>query len=450
MAEEKKKRDGFGSKIGIIAAAAGSAIGLGNIYRFPCELGNNGGAAFLLVYLAVVIFLGIPVMLSELVIGRRGQSNAVGAFKKLAPKTAWPIVGYMGVLCGFIIFAFYSTISGWTLEYIVKSVSNSFEGKDLAAMEQDFTNFHDMGWRNVIWQAVFIFLTGFVVFKGVQNGIERYAKILMPVLLLILVVLGIRSATLPGAKAGLTFLFKPDFSKITGKVLISALGQGFFSLSLGMGALITYGSYIKKDDNLTSTAFSVVLSDTLIALLAGIVIFPAAFSFGINPQAGMGLVFNTIPMIFNQMTGGYIFCIIFFVLLAIAALTSTISLLEVVVAYLSEELHIKRQWATVLACVATMLIGSLASLSLMSDTPLVIGGKPVFDWMDFVSSNILLPLGGVLIVLFVGWKMGKTQFFDEVTNGGVLKSPLKKIIMFIVRYLAPLAIIVIFISGLIK
>ena len=450
MVEEKKKRDGFGSKIGIIAAAAGSAIGLGNIYRFPCELGNNGGAAFLLVYLAVVIFLGIPVMLSELVIGRRSMSNSVGAFKKLAPKSAWPLVGYMGVLCGFIIFAFYSTVSGWTLEYIVKSVSNSFQGKDLAAMEQDFANFHDMGWRNVMWQAVFIFLTGFVVFKGVQNGIEKYAKILMPVLLVILIILGIRSATLPGAKDGLTFLFKPDFSKITGKVLISALGQGFFSLSLGMGVLITYGSYIKKDDNLTSTAFSVVLSDTLIALLAGIVIFPAAFSFGIRPTAGMGLVFNTIPMIFNQMTGGYVFCIIFFVLLAIAALTSTISLLEVVVAYLSEELHIKRQWATVLACVATMLIGSFASLSLMSDTPFVIAGKPVFDWMDFVSSNILLPLGGVLIVLFVGWKLGKTHFFDEVTNGGTLKSPLKKIILFIIRYLAPLAIIVIFISGLIK
>ena len=450
MTEEKNKRDGFGSKIGIIAAAAGSAIGLGNIYRFPCELGNNGGAAFLLVYLIVVVFLGIPVMLSELVIGRRGQSNAVGAFKKLAPKSAWPIVGYMGVLCGFIIFAFYSTISGWTLEYIVKSVSNSFQGKDLAAMEQDFSNFHDMGWRNVMWQAIFIFLTGFVVFKGVQNGIERYAKILMPVLLVILVILGVRSATLPGAKDGLVFLFKPDFSKITGKVLISALGQGFFSLSLGMGALITYGSYIKKDDNLTSTAFSVVLSDTLIALLAGIVIFPAAFSFGINPQAGMGLVFNTIPMIFNQMMGGYWFCIIFFVLLAIAALTSTISLLEVVVAYLSEELHIKRQWATVLACVATMLIGSFASLSLKSNTSLAFGGRTVFDWMDFISSNILLPLGGVLIVLFVGWRLGKSHFFDEVTNSGKLKSPLKRVILFIIRYLAPLAIIVIFISGLIK
>jgi NSS family neurotransmitter:Na+ symporter len=356
----------------------------------------------------------------------------------------------MGVLCGFIIFAFYSTVSGWTLEYIIKAVTNSFQGKDLAAMEQDFTDFHNMGWRNVMWQAIFIFLTGFVVFKGVQNGIERYAKILMPLLLVILIVLGIRSVTLPGAKEGLSFLFRPDFSKIDGNVLISALGQGFFSLSLGMGALITYGSYIKKKDNLTSTAFSVVLADTLIALLAGLVIFPAAFSFGIRPTAGMGLVFNTIPMIFNQMTGGYIFCIIFFVLLAIAALTSTISLLEVVVAYLSEELHINRKWSTVWASVATLFIGSFASLSLMENTPFAIGGRTVFDLMDFVSSNILLPLGGVLIVIFVGWRLGKAKFFEEVTNEGTIKASLKKVIFFIIRYLAPIAITIVFIRGLIK
>lgn len=450
MAQEIKKRDGFGTKLGIIAAAAGSAIGLGNIYRFPCELGNNGGAAFLLVYLAVVIFLGIPVMLSELVIGRRSQSNSVGAFKKLAPKTAWPIVGYMGVLCGFLIFAFYSTVSGWTLEYIVKSVANSFQGKDMAALESDFAAFHNMGWRNVMWQGVFILLTGFVVFKGVQNGIERYAKILMPVLLVILVILGIRSVTLPGAKEGLAFLFQPDFSKINGQVLISALGQGFFSLSLGMGVLITYGSYVKKSDNLTSTAFSVVLADTVIALLAGIVIFPAAFSFGVNPQAGMGLVFNTIPMIFNQMAGGYVFCIIFFVLLAIAALTSTISLLEVVVAYISEELHLSRNWSTVLACVGTMVLGCFASLSLMEGTPFTLGGRTVFDALDFITANVMLPLGGIFIVVFVGWRLGKTHFFEEVTNDGTLRSPLRKIIFFIIRYIAPLAVAVIFISGLFK
>ena len=446
----KKKRDSFGSKIGIIAAAAGSAIGLGNIYRFPCELGENGGAAFLLVYLAVIIFLGIPVMLSELVIGRRSQCNSVGAFRKLAPNTKWPIVGYLGVLCGFLIFAFYSTISGWTLEYILKAATNSFKDKDLATIEQEFATFHNLGWRNVMWQAVFIFLTGFVVFKGVQNGIEKYAKVLMPMLLIILIVLGIRSMTLPGAKEGLTFLFRPDFSKITGDVLIDALGQGFFSLSLGMGVLITYGSYVKKEDNLTSTAFSVVLADTAIAILAGLVIFPAAFSFGVKPEAGMGLVFNTLPMLFNQMTGGYWFCLFFFILLAIAALTSTISLLEVVVAYISEELHMNRKWSTVIACAATMLIGVFASLSLVEGTPFVVAGLTFINFLDFVSANVMLPLGGLLIVIFVGWRLGKAHFFEEVTNDGKLSSPLRKVIFFIIRYLAPLAIAVVFVSGLIK
>ncbi len=444
----KIKRDGFGSKFGIIAAAAGSAVGLGNIYRFPCELGDNGGAAFLLVYLAIVLVLGVPVMLSELVIGRRSQSDAVGSFKKLAPKTAWPIVGYMGVACGFIILSFYSTISGWTLEYIYKSLINGFQGKDLTILEKEFSDFQNMGWKNVMWQGIFIFLTGFVVFKGIKKGIEKYSKILMPMLLLMLIVLAIRSVTLPGAKDGLTFLFHPDFSKINGEVLISALGQVFFSLSVGMGALITYGSYIQKNDNLTTTALSVTLSDTLVAILAGIVIFPAAFSFGIQPEAGMGLVFNTLPLIFNQMTGGYLFCLIFFVLLAVAALTSTISLLEVMVAYLVEEVHIQRKWATVFACVATMCLGVFASLSLMDDTPFTVGGKTVFDGLDFLSSNILLPLGGFLIVIFVGWYLGKKKFYDEITNEGQLKMRIKPIILFIIKFVAPLAIAVIFVSGL--
>lgn len=445
--EDKKKRDGFSSKIGIITAAAGSAVGLGNIYRFPCEAGNNGGGAFLMVYLLIVLVLGIPVMLSEFIVGRRSQANAVGAFKKLAPKTAWPIVGYMGVVCGFVILAFYSTVSGWTLEYIVKSLANNFQGKDLATIESEFVDFHNMGWKNVMWQGVFIFMTGFVVFKGVQNGIEKYAKVLMPVLLVILVVLGVRSITLPGSKEGLAFLFKPDFSKLNAKVFISALGQVFFSLSVGMGALITYGSYIQKKDNLTTTALSVTLSDTLVAVLAGIVIFPAAFSFGVKPEAGMGLVFNTLPLIFNQMPGGYFFCLIFFVLLAVAALTSTISLLEVMVAYLVEETHVKRQWATVWTCIATMCLGSFASLSLMDGTPFAIGGKSVFAGLDFVSSNILLPVGGFLIVLFVGWYLGKKKFMEEITNSGQLKVGVSRVILFVIKFLAPLAIAIIFVSG---
>jgi len=440
-------RDGFGSKLGIIAAAAGSAVGLGNIYRFPCELGNNGGGAFLLVYLLIVLCLGVPVMLSEFIIGRRAQKNPIGAFKMLRPRSGWPVIGYMGVLCAFIIMAFYSTVAGWTLEYIVKAVGNQFHGKELSVIEQEFADFHDMGWKNVLWQAVFIFLTGFVVFKGVADGIEKYAKILMPVLVAILVVLGIRAVTLPGAKEGLAFLFKPDFSKITGSVLISALGQAFFSLSMGMGVLITYGSYIQKDDNLTTTALSVTLSDTLIAVLAGVVIFPAAFSFGVQPTAGMGLVFNTLPMIFNQMAGGYFFCIIFFVLLAVAALTSTISLLEVIVAYFVEELRMSRRWATVIASLGCMAIGVFASLSLKSDTGFTIAGLSFFDSLDFISAKVLLPIGALFIVVFVGWVMGKKTFNEEITNGGKLKLSIKSVIFFIIRYLAPLAIAVIFITG---
>jgi NSS family neurotransmitter:Na+ symporter len=440
-------RDGFGSKIGVIAAAAGSAVGLGNIYRFPCELGNNGGGAFLLVYLLIVICLGIPVMLSEFVIGRRTQKNPIGAFKTLRPHSGWPFFGYLGVFCAFIIMAFYSTVAGWTLEYIVKAVGNQFEGKDLVTIENEFANFHQIGWKNVLWQGIFIFLTGFVVYRGVADGIEKYAKILMPLLVVILIVLGIKSITLPGAGKGLTFLFKPDFSKITGPVLISALGQAFFSLSMGMGVLITYGSYIKKDDNMTTTALSVTLADTLVAVLAGVVIFPAAFSFGVQPTAGMGLVFSTLPMIFNQMTGGYVFCIIFFVLLAVAALTSTISLLEVIVAYLVEELHLKRRWATVIASIGCMAVGVFASLSLKSDTSLVIGGMSFFDGLDFLSAKVLLPLGAFFIVIFVGWVMGKKQFYAEISNEGKLKLSIKSVIYFIIKYLAPLAIGIIFVTG---
>ena len=440
-------RDGFGSKLGIIAAAAGSAVGLGNIYRFPCEVGNNGGGAFLAVYLLIVLCLGVPVMLSEFIIGRRAQKNPVGAFKLLKPRSGWPVIGYMGVICAFIIMAFYSTVAGWTLEYIVKAVGNDFQGKELAVIEQEFSDFHNQGWRNVLWQFVFIFLTGFVVFKGVADGIEKYAKILMPLLVIILLVLGVRAVTLPGASEGLSFLFKPDFSKINGSVVISALGQAFFSLSMGMGVLITYGSYIKKDDNLTSTAVSVTLADTLIAVLAGVVIFPAAFSFGVQPTAGMGLVFSTLPMIFNQMAGGYFFCIIFFVLLAVAALTSTISLLEVIVAFFVEEWHLSRRWATVLASLGCMALGVFASLSLKSGSGLTIGGMSFFDRLDMVSAKILLPIGALFIVIFVGWIMGKKTFNEEITNEGKLKLSVKGAIYFIIKYLAPIAIAIIFIKG---
>lgn len=337
-------KESFGSKFGIIAAAAGSAIGLGNIYRFPCEAGANGGGAFFIVYLAIVLLMGLPLMVSEFIIGRRSGKNPVGAFKKLAPDNkGWATIGYMGVICSFLILAFYCTVAGWTIDAVGKSIINYYHGLDSNTIQQDFDNMMNEKWQPIISEGIFIILTAFIIVKGVKKGIEKYSKILMPILLGILIILGVKSLTLPGAKAGMEFFLKPDFSKITGTVLINALGQAFFSLSLGMGCLITYGSYISKKENLTSTAFMVCISDTLIAILAGIVIFPAAFSFGIKPEAGDSLAFVTLPMLFNKMAGGYFFCLVFFILLTIAALTSSISLLEVAVSFITEELKISRK-----------------------------------------------------------------------------------------------------------
>ena len=444
-------KESFGSKFGIIAAAAGSAIGLGNIYRFPCEAGANGGGAFFLVYLCIVLLLGLPLMVTEFAIGRRSGKNPVGAFKVLAPKSkGWSVIGYMGVICAFLILAFYCTVAGWTIDAVGKSIINYYHGLDINTIQQDFNNLKNESWQPILSEGIFIFLTAFIIVKGVTKGIEKYSKILMPVLLAILIILGIKSLTLPDSAKGIEFFLKPDFSKITGKVLINALGQAFFSLSLGMGALITYGSYISKKDNLTSTAFMVCISDTIIAILAGIVIFPAAFSFGIQPEAGDSLAFVTLPMLFNQMAGGYFFCLIFFLLLTIAALTSSISLLEVAVLYLTEELKISRKKATIYSAIGGFVLCVIASESLHDDTPLKIFGLDIFDALDAFTSTILMTVGGLLTVVFLGWKMKKSDFMDEYTNGGTVSMGLRKIMYFIIKFLAPVAITVILITQFIK
>ena len=442
-----KQRENFSSKLGIIVATAGSALGLGNIYRFPCEAGANGGGAFLIVYLVIALLIGTPLMVSEFIIGRRSRSNPIGAFRLLSgKKNAWPVVGYLGVLCAFLILAFYTTVAGWTLGYLGKSAANHFAGQDLGQIQLQFMQFTNHPWLPIVCQLAFLALTAFVVARGVKDGIEKWSKILMPLLLVIMVVLCINSLTLSGAKEGLRFFFNPDFSKINGRVLISALGQAFFSLSIGMGALITYGSYIGKKDNMVSSAAGVVLADTLVAVLAGVIIFPAAFTFGIQPQAGASLAFTTLPMVFQQMTGGYFFCLIFFLLLVIATLTSTISLLEVIVAATTEEMHLSRPLAAILGAVGTALIGVIATLSFRDGSPLHIGGRTVFDLLDHLTASYFMPLGGLLIVLFVGWKMKRAEALDELTNGGTLKAGIRKAILFIIRYLAPVAIAVIFIS----
>ena len=446
----EKKRENFSSKLGIIVATAGSALGLGNIYRFPCEAGANGGGAFLIVYLAIALLIGTPLMISEFIIGRRAKSNPIGAFRTLSGKrSAWPVVGYLGVGCAFLILAFYTTVAGWTLGYLGKSIAGHFNGQNLDQIQAQFASFTNHPWLPLVCQLAFLALTALVVARGVKDGIEKYSKILMPMLLVIMVVLCVKSLTLSGAGEGMRFFFNPDFSKINGRVLISALGQSFFSLSIGMGALITYGSYISKKDNMTSSAVGVVLADTLVAVLAGIVIFPAAFTFGIKPEAGASLAFTTLPMVFQLMTGGYFFCLIFFLLLVIATLTSTISLLEVIVAALTEETKLSRTKAAILGALGTAVIGVLATLSFRAGSPLHLGGRSVFDLLDHITAMYFMPLGGLLIVLFVGWRMKHRDSLDELTNGGTLKAGLAKAILFIVKYIAPVAIAVIFVSQLV-
>lgn len=441
-------RDGFASKFGIFAAAVGSAVGLGNIWRFPYIAGENGGGAFLIIYFAFVIIIGIPVVTSEFIIGRRGQGNSYRSFKKLAPKKPWYLVGLMGIFAAFIILAFYCTIAGWTLEYVYMSIINVFSYNLHEDPVQVFQNFHTSNITPVVWQLIFMLATVIIILGGVKKGIEKYTKILMPLLFIILVILSIKSISLPNSSEGLKFLFYPDFSKIDSNVILSALGQAAFSLSIGMGALITYGSYIQKDNNLPKTAFFVAISDMAIAILAGVAIFPAVFSFGVSPAEGPGLVYIVLPGIFQQMSGGEIFGLLFFILMTIAALTSSISLLEVVVAYFSEEFKMKRYLATIIAATLAAILGVFTTLSFSSLNDVKILGKTIFDNCDFLATNILLPLGAFLIVIFLGWFFDVKQTKEEVTNNGSIKFRLFPIFLFIIKFVAPLAIFIVFLKGL--
>jgi len=442
------KRDSFGSKFGVIAAAAGSAVGLGNIWRFPYVAGENGGGAFILVYLLFIMAIGMPVMLSEFTIGRRAQRNVFGSFKKLAPRTHWYLIGLLGVVAAFIILSFYSTVASWTLEYIYKSVIDAFSGRTPDELTTMFEGFKSGTFRPILWQIIFMALTAWIVVAGVQRGIEKYAKILMPILLLLILILDIRAITLDGAREGLEFLFKPDFSKLNTNSILEALGQAFFSLSIGMGTLVTYGSYINKKENLTNTAINVTAADTIIAILAGVAIFPAVFAFGIEPNAGPDLIFRTLPNIFQQLPGGYYFSLLFFILLAVAALTSAISVLEVVVAYFTEELGLLRRPATIVAAVAITAMGVLSTMSWGALKGVALFNQNIFDLLDFTASSILLPLGGLFIVVFVGWYMGKNLVKDELSSQGVLRVRLVKVFMFIVKFLAPIAIALVFMHGI--
>lgn len=448
MSGLQPNRESFGSRFGVIAATAGSAIGLGNIWRFPYVAGENGGAAFIILYLGFVIAMGIPVMLSEFTIGRRAQQNVYGSFRKLAPKQPWYLIGLMGVAAAFMILAFYTAVAGWTLEYLYQSIVNGFAGKSPDELNMMFDYFVGGTSRPLIWFFVFMGLTAFIIMAGVKNGIEKSTKILMPLLLILLLVLIVRSVTLPGAGKGISFLLRPDFSKITASTVLVALGQAFFSLSIGMGTLVTYGSYIKKSENLGSTAFSVAMADTLIAVLAGLAIFPAVFAFNIEPGYGEGLVFVTLPNIFQQMPGGTIFSVMFFILLGVAALTSTISVLEVIVAFFVEELKMKRKAATWLATFSVSILGILCVLSTSSLADFKILGHTIFSLLENTTANVLLPLGGMFIVIFVAWFFGRQNVVDELSNDGKLKARYVPLFMFIIKFVAPLAIAFVFLQGI--
>ena len=453
----KKERGNFGSKLGVILASAGSAVGLGNIWRFPYETGNHGGAAFILIYLGCILLLGLPIMIAEFLIGRHSQANTARAYQILAPGTQWRWVGRMGVLAGFLILGYYSVVAGWTLEYIFEAVSNSFAGKTPAEFISSFQSFSSNPWRPALWLTLFLLATHFIIVKGVEKGIEKSSKIMMPTLFIIILILVGCSVTLPGAGKGIEFLLKPDFSKVDGNVFLGAMGQAFFSLSLGMGCLCTYASYFSKNTNHTRTAFSVGIIDTFVAVLAGFIIFPAAFSVGIQPDAGPSLIFITLPNVFQQAFSGipilaYIFSVMFYVLLALAALTSTISLHEVVTAYLHEEFNFTRGKAARLVTTGCILLGILCSLSLGVTKEFTIFGLGMFDLFDFVTAKLMLPLGGLLISIFTGWYLDKKLVWSEITNNGTLKVPTYKLIIFILKYVAPIAISVIFINelGLLK
>ncbi len=443
-----KERVTFGSKIGVILATVGCAVGLGSIWRFPYMVGENGGAAFLLVFMICTVLLGLPIMITEFFIGRHSRSNAAGAFKVLAPGTGWKWIGYNGVLAAFLILGFYSVVSGWTLEYIWQAMSGSLAGKSAAEFTEDFRVFSSDIFRPIFWTAVFVALTHVIIVFGVEKGIERASKVMMPALFLILIALCIRSVTLPGVSEGLNFLFATDFDKITSSVVLSAMGQTFFSLSIGMGCLITYSSYFGKDTNLQTTALEVTVLNTLVALLAGIMVFPAVFSFGIEPTAGPELVFITLPNIFEQLPFGSAWSFVFFILLALAALTSTISLHEVATAYIHEEYHMSRRKAAWFVSIGVTIIGAICSLSFGVLKEYTIGGLIIFDALDFLTAKIMMPLGGMMICVFVGTRIEKKVLKEELTNKGTISFYFFNAYAFFIKYLAPIAIAIIFLNEL--
>ncbi|MBR5836435.1 MAG: sodium-dependent transporter [Bacteroidales bacterium] len=445
-------RDSFGSRFGALVAMAGSAVGLGNLWRFPYLVGENGGAAFIIVYVAMVFLICLPIFISEFVLGRRSQKNAYAAFRDLSGGSAWKWVGLLTVIVPLIVLSYYSVIGGWSIEYLLKSATFSFTGgAQQSAMSTMFTDFVTSTWGPLACHTFFLLATTLIVVVGIKDGIEKFSKVMMPLLFFMVMAIAFYSLTLPGADKGLDYLFNPDFSKIDGKSISSALGQAFFSLSLGFGTILTYASYVDKKEDILYQSSATAASDLMFALIAGVAIMPAVFAFGLDPQSGPGLVFETLPFVFSQMPAGGVIAILFFVSLLVAALTSSISMMEVAVAYLVEEKNFSRKAACVTLFAICWAVGALCALSFGPLADIKITGRSIFDLFDHLSSNILMTLGSLLTVLFVGWRLKKTDIYDEFTNGGTLSRNAKLfgLLWFLIRYVCPIAIISIFLSGLI-
>ena len=463
MSEPNIKREGFSSGLAVFFATLGSAVGLGNIWKFPYLTGANGGGAFLLIYFICIVCVGVPVMVSEFYIGRRTRKNAVGSFKVLTgnPGTPWKGIGLMGVAAAYLIMFFYSDVAGWVYFYCFKAFTGQLAGITKDAVGPLFGQVIGAGTAGqplsaatlspLVWQIIVMTVVGTILSMGVRGGIERITKTLMPLLFLLIIICDIRALTLPGAGKGIDFLFHVDFSKITAPVILSALGLAFFKLSLGMGTMITYGSYFTDDNHMIQTAGKVAASDTLVSMLAGLAIFPTVFSFGMEPSAGPGLLFMTIPLVFNQMPFGGILLACFFLLTCFAATTAMLSLVEVPIAYFVEELKVSRVKATVFNCTLIALVGITATLSVDSSSYLgqyKFFGKGFFDLYDYLSSNIILPLGGLCIALFVGYCNKREDIADELSNHGTLaNASTVDAYRFIIRFVSPALLILVFLNS---
>lgn len=448
-------REHFGSRAAVIMAMAGSAIGLGNIWRFPFIVGEYGGAAFILIYIVCCFLLSLPILLSESIIGRRTHQNTFGAMNTLAPGTKWKWLGLLTIVTPVIILSYYSVVGGWSFAFLCKAATLQFKPEHVGEVTGMFSQFSSSSWGPLACLFMFLGFTALIVFSGVKKGIEKFSKISMPVLFVLIVVIAVYSVTLPGAMEGVKYLVKPDFSKLTSDAFSAALGQSFFSLSLGVGTMLIYSSYVKKEENIIVSGTGTALFDMLFAILAGFAVMPAVFAAGIAPSSGPGLVFETLPYIFAKMGAGGWFissavAILFFLTILVAALSSSISMMEVCVAYMVEEKGISRRKATVGIFIIALVLGILCSLSFgrLSDFHLL--GNTIFNFCDRLCSDFLMTLGALLFSVFVGWKMDKAAVRDELTNGGTLKtnSRIFPVVYFLIKYIAPLAIAAIFITGL--